>query len=89
LFAWLAVEAKKRGYGRKRTVLLADPAEAIWDLQKLHFPDAEVCLDWYHVAEKVWAVGRCIHPEGSGSAALTAWVASASASCASPAAPAR
>lgn len=72
LFEWLAHEANKRGYGRKRTLFLADGAEVIWDLQQLHFPDAEPCIDWYHVAEKVWAAGRSLHPEGS--AALAAWV---------------
>jgi hypothetical protein len=72
LFAWLATEAKKRGYGTKRTLFLADGAQAIWDLQVQTFPDAEPCLDWYHVVEKLWDAGRCLHPEGS--PALTAWV---------------
>jgi len=72
LFTWLALEAKKRGYGRKRTLFLADGAEVIWDLQQLHFPDAEPGLDWFHVVEKVWAAGRSLHQEGS--AALVAWV---------------
>ncbi len=73
LFAWLATEAKKRGYGKKRTLFLADGAETIWDLQAHHFPDAEPCLDWFHVVEKLWEVGRCLH--GEGSPELTAWVA--------------
>jgi hypothetical protein len=73
LFAWLDVEAKKRGYGQKRTLFLADGADIIWDLQARHFPDAEPCLDWYHVVEKLWDVGRCLHAEGSPE--LTAWVA--------------
>jgi len=73
LFAWLDVEAKKRGYGTKRTLFLADGAEAIWELQTRTFPDAEPCLDWYHVVEKLWDAGRCLHPEGSSE--LTAWVA--------------
>jgi hypothetical protein len=75
LFAWLETEARKRGYGREgtRTLFLADGAEAIWDLQARHFPDAQPCLDWYHVVEKLWDAGRCLHPEGSPE--LTAWVA--------------
>jgi hypothetical protein len=73
LFAWLDTEAKKRGYGTKRTLFLADGAEAIWDVQARHFPDAEPCLDWFHVVEKLWDAGRCLHSEGS--TELTAWVA--------------
>jgi hypothetical protein len=73
LFAWLLPEAKKRGYGTKHTLFIADGSEHIWRLQKQYLPDAEPCLDWYHVVEKIWEVSRCIHPEGS--AELTAWVA--------------
>lgn len=75
LFAWLEVEARKRGYGHKgaRTLFLADGADIIWDLQQRHFPDAQPCLDWYHVVEKLWEVGRCLHAEGSSE--LTRWVA--------------
>jgi hypothetical protein len=31
-----------------------------------------VCLDWYHVIEKLWSAGECIHHEGSNE--LRAWV---------------
>jgi len=72
LFTWLAAEAKKRGYGTKRTLFLADGAEAIWDQQAIHFPKAEACIDWVHIVEKLWAAGRCLHAEGS--AGLAAWV---------------
>jgi hypothetical protein len=72
LFTWLAKEAHKRGYGTKRTLFLADGAEAIWEQQALHFPKAEVCIDWVHIVEKLWAAGRCLHDEGS--QALAAWV---------------
>ncbi len=34
LFRWLLIEAKKRGYGRKRTLFLADGCEHIWRCQK-------------------------------------------------------
>ena len=73
LFVWLDHEARKRGYGTKQTLFLADGADIIWELQQRTFPDAEPCLDWYHVVEKLWDVGRCLHPEGS--PALSAWVA--------------
>lgn len=73
LFVWLHREAVKRGYGQKRTLFLADGLEHIWRLQERYFPEAEPCLDWYHVVEKLWAAGECLHREGS--AELRAWVA--------------
>jgi hypothetical protein len=75
LFTWLRAEAVKRGYGTEkfsRVLFLADGADTLWDLQQELFPDAEVCLDWYHVAEKLWAVGKCLHRESSRE--LEAWV---------------
>jgi hypothetical protein len=72
LFVWLHREAKKRGYGTKRTVFIADGSEHIWALQKEFFPLAEPCIDWWHVVEKLWTAGACLHPEGS--PALRAWV---------------
>jgi hypothetical protein len=73
LFKWLHHEAVKRGYGTKRTLFLADGAEAIWDQQAIWFPKAEPCIDWLHIVEKLWAAGRCLHREGSDQ--LAAWVA--------------
>ena len=75
LFEWLHAEAVKRGYGTgkfTRVHFLADGAKAIWKLQEEFFPDAEVCLDWYHVTEKLWAAGKCIHRKDR--AKLVAWV---------------
>jgi hypothetical protein len=63
VFAWIALEAKKRGYGTAKftkVLFVADGADAIWALQQEYFPDAEVCLDWYHVVEKLWAAGKAI-----------------------------
>jgi len=73
LFIWLRHEADKRGYGRKESVFLADGADTIWRLQQQYFPEAEPCLDWYHVVEKLWSAGECLHPEGS--AELASWMA--------------
>jgi hypothetical protein len=73
LFEWLHREATKRGYGTKRTLFLADGAEVIWEQQAIWFPKAEPCIDWVHIVEKIWAAGRCLHPEGSTS--LASWVA--------------
>jgi hypothetical protein len=73
LFQWLRREADKRGYGRKPTMFLADGLDAIWRLQEQYFAEAEVCLDWYHVVEKLWSAGECLHDEGS--AELADWMA--------------
>lgn len=75
LFDWLHREAVKRGYGTDKfeTVhFLADGAKTIWKLQGKYFPDAEVALDWYHVAEKLWAAAKCIHRKDRGARAT--WV---------------
>ena len=72
LFIWLRREAVKRGYGRKQTVFLADGAEHIWRLQQKYLPKAEVCIDWYHVVEKLWSAGECLYAEGSDE--LAQWV---------------
>jgi hypothetical protein len=76
VFVWIKREAIKRGYGTKRIaklVFAADGADTLWDLQKEFFPDAEVCLDWYHVVEKLWKAGKCLHRQSAN--ALAAWVA--------------
>lgn len=73
LFMWLRAEADKRGYGSKRTVFIADGSAHIWRLQQEYFPDAECCLDWYHLVEYLWKAGHCVHREGS--KAVGAWVA--------------
>lgn len=72
LFQWLRKEAKKRGYGRKRTLFLGDGSEHIWRNQRKYFPQAEPCLDWYHVSEKLWTAGETQFAEGSGE--LKLWV---------------
>lgn len=72
LFAWLHREAVRRGYGTKKTLFLADGARTIWKHVAHYFPKAQVCLDLYHVVEKLWSAGQCLHREGS--AELTAWV---------------
>lgn len=73
LFIWLRHEADKRGYGHKQTVFLADGSDTIWRLQEKYFAEAEVCLDWYHVVEKLWTAGGCFHSEGSQE--LKDWIA--------------
>ena len=72
LFIWLRAEADRRGYGRKRTLFLADGSRHIWRLQQKYFPEAEGCLDWYHMVEYLWKAGCCIYKEGSD--AIRQWV---------------
>ncbi len=79
LFLWVHEEAKKRGYGTgkfKQVLFIADGAEVLWSLQQELFPDAEVCIDWYHVVEKLWAAGKAIcRGTRRHRRALEAWVA--------------
>lgn len=63
LFEWIIEEAKKRGYGTSKftkVLLVADGAEVLWTLQQEFFPDALTCLDWFHVVEKLWEVGKAV-----------------------------
>jgi hypothetical protein len=72
LFLWLHEHAVRRGYGRKRTVFLADGFPAIWRGYERYFSQAVPCIDWYHVSEKLWEAGSCLHAEGSDE--LRVWV---------------
>ena len=63
LFEWIHAEAVRRGYGTKKfkkVLFVADGAEVLWSLQQEFFPDAEVCLDWFHVVEKLWKAGKAV-----------------------------
>ena len=73
LFAWLRREADKRGYGRKRTLFIAEGLDHIWYQQKRYFPNAEPCVDWWHIVEKLWVAGECLHKEAS--EPLNQWIA--------------
>jgi hypothetical protein len=76
LFEWLLREAKKRGYGTAKftkVLFVADGAQVLWDLQQEFFPNVEVCLDWYHVVEKLWKTGKALHRDSRKK--LEAWVA--------------
>jgi hypothetical protein len=64
LFAWLHAEAVKRGYGTSqfsKVLFIADGADVLWSLQQEFFPDVDVCLDWFHVVEKLWSAGKAIN----------------------------
>jgi hypothetical protein len=68
-------EATRRGFGRRsrKTVqVVMDGAKGPYNAFKPLFRGATFTLDVCHVVEKLWAVGRHYHPEGS--PALAAWV---------------
>jgi hypothetical protein len=65
LFKLLEVVAKKRGYGRKKTVFLSDGSQHILERQRRFFPDAIPCLDWCHATEYIWTACGCFHKERS------------------------
>jgi len=69
LFMLLRREADKRGYGTKKTLFLSDGAKVLWRLKDEYFPAAEGCIDWFHIVEKLWACGECIHPNDRNAAA--------------------
>jgi hypothetical protein len=76
LFDWLLLEAKKRGYGTakfSKVLFVADGADVLWDLQAKYFPDADVCVDWYHIVEKLWKSGKTLHRRNRKQ--LETWVA--------------
>lgn len=52
--------------------VLGDGAAWIWQLADEHFPDAVQIVDWYHASERVWALGRALH--GDGTPETAAWV---------------
>jgi hypothetical protein len=56
-----------------KVLFVADGAETLWDLQQEFFPHVEVCLDWYHVVEKLWKTGKALHRKNRKK--LEAWVA--------------
>lgn len=52
--------AMRNGYGSyKETVLISDGATWIRNMKEELFCDAQQILDYYHLSEKVWALGRC------------------------------
>jgi hypothetical protein len=41
-------------------LFIADGADHLWTLQQEFFPSADVCLDWFHIVEKLWSAGKAI-----------------------------
>jgi hypothetical protein len=66
LFCRLYTELLLRNLGRDRPVVcLLDGERALWDAQRVYFPEAVGILDLFHVLERLWAVAHCFHTEGS------------------------
>jgi hypothetical protein len=66
LFCQLYTELTLRTLGQDRPVIcLLDGERALWEAQRIYFPDAVGILDLFHVLERLWAVAHCFHKEGS------------------------
>ena len=68
-------EATKRGFGpdtTKTVQIVLDGAKSLKGSLKPLFPKAIFTLDVCHVVERLWALGRHYHKEGS--TELAAWV---------------
>jgi hypothetical protein len=72
---WARAEATKRGFGpdtNQLVQIVVDGAKGLKHKLKRQFPKAIITLDVCHVVEKLWALGRHFHQEGS--AELKSWV---------------
>jgi hypothetical protein len=72
---WARAQATRRGFGPETTKtvqIVLDGAKSLKDNLQPLFPQAIFTLDVCHVVEKLWALGRHYHKEGS--AELAAWV---------------
>jgi hypothetical protein len=72
---WARAEATKRGFGPDTTKIVQivlDGAKSLKHNLKKLFPKAIFTLDVCHVVERLWALGRLFHKEGSEE--LKAWV---------------
>ena len=72
---WARAEATKRGFGpdtTKTVQIVMDGAKGLKQNLEPQFPKAIFTLDVCHVVERLWALGRHFHKEGSEE--LQAWV---------------
>ena len=66
-------EAERRGFpDAKCRVVLGDGAKWIWGAAAEMFPGAIQIVDFFHVAEKLWAVARALFPADRNSAQVWA-----------------
>lgn len=72
---WARAEATKRGFApdtTKTVQVVLDGAPSLKDRMEALFPKAIFTLDVCHVVERLWALGRLFHKEGSDE--LRVWV---------------
>ncbi len=66
IFGALFQDLNLRNVGHDRPVVcLMDGERALWDAQRVYFPEAVGILDLFHVMERLWAAAHCFHAEGS------------------------
>lgn len=69
IFGVLFQDWNLRNAGHDRPVVcLMDGARALWEAQRVYFPEAVGILDLFHVMERLWTAAHCFHAEGSDAA---------------------
>lgn len=65
-FCALFQDLHLRNFGHDRPVVcLMDGERALWEAQRVYFPEAVGILDLFHVMERLWTAAHCFHAEGS------------------------
>jgi hypothetical protein len=66
IFCALFQDLNLRNVGHDRPVVcLMDGERALWEAQRVYFPEAVGILDLFHVMERLWTASHCFHAEGS------------------------
>jgi hypothetical protein len=69
VFGALFDDLNLRNVGHDRPVVcLMDGERALWEAQRVYFPEAVGVLDLFHVLERIWTAAHCFHREGSDAA---------------------
>ncbi len=69
IFCALFQDLNLRNVGHDRPVVcLMDGERALWEAQRVYFPEAVGVLDLFHVMERLWTAAHCFHAEGSDAA---------------------
>jgi hypothetical protein len=66
IFCALFQDLNLRNAGHDRPVVcLMDGERALWETQRVYFPEAVGILDLFHIMERLWTAAHCFHAEGS------------------------
>jgi hypothetical protein len=66
IFCALFQDLNLRNAGHDRPVVcLMDGERALWEAQRVYFPEAVGILDLFDVMERLWSAAHCFHAEGS------------------------